>query len=57
MLLDVPPQFTAAYARVYVDILQYNTGSREAGDEVGVVRGLKRFLAIDAILLRRTGRG
>jgi hypothetical protein len=52
MLEDVPSQYTAAYAKVYVDILTYIEERYAAGDEAGVTRGLKWFLAVDAILLR-----
>jgi len=52
MLDDVPSQYTAAYAKAFLDIFNY-IGERDvAGDEAGVARGLKWFLAVDAILLR-----
>jgi len=57
MLEDVPSQYTSAYAKVYVDIFSYISGRNAAGDEAGVVRGLKWFLAADGILLRRPSRG
>jgi len=55
MLEDVPLQYTSAYVKVYVDIFifSYISGRNAAGDEAGVVRGLKWFLAADGILLCR----
>ena len=57
MLEDVPSQYTSAYTKVYVNIFSYISGQNAAGDEAGVVRGLKWFLAADGILLRRPSRG
>ena len=54
MMYDVPQQHTSAYARVMVEILTY---IRCATDDEQLTRGLKWYLAIDAILLRVQDRG